>query len=253
MKINSLSKLSINIQINSFLKLALQNNFKTWIVGGAVRDSLINAVVKDIDVVIDGEPEEILRFLKKNNVVIKNKFLNYGSFVLKFNGINFNLTCLRDDYNYDGRHSKVFFTKSLSVDSKRRDLTFNALYININRKIIDFYNGLDDLKNSRLIFIGKFREKCLEDHLRILRYIRFCSIFKNPYIPENYLKHFIEHSYLLKKIPKKKIIEELKKIFANNYFYNSIKLIKYLNLNDFLLNEVLIQEQSLRKKLKKHL
>ncbi len=251
--INSLPNFLIDSQISFFFKLALQKNFRVWLVGGAVRDFLMGSKINDIDIVIDGNPSETLNLLQKNNIFIKDKFLNYGTFILKFDEINCNLTCLRKDYDHDGRHSKVVFTKSLSLDAKRRDLTVNALYLSIKGEIIDFYNGIEDIKKSRLIFIGKVNEKCLEDFLRILRYFRFCSIFKNPIIPDHYKKFFIENSCLIKNIPQKKVIDELKKIFANNYFSNSIALIKSLNLDNYLFNEVLINEKNLRKKLRKYL
>ncbi len=251
--LNLKKKFLINEKIYFFLKIASQNNFKNWIVGGAVRDFIIGMSVKDIDIVIDGYPKEVLKFLEKNKIPIKNKFLNYGVFFLKFDEIDCNLTCLREDYGHDGRHSKVIFSKNLNADSKRRDLTINALYLNLEGQIIDFCNGYHDIMNSNLIFIGDYKKKCLEDYLRIVRYIRFCSIFKNPFIPKEYKIFFIENSNLLKKIPKNKLLDELKKIFVNKYFYNSIELIKFLNLENYLLNEILINDDFLRNKLKYYL
>ena len=125
--------------------------------------------------------------------------------------------------------------------------------MNLEGQIIDFCNGYHDIMNSNLIFIGDYKKKCLEDYLRIVRYIRFCSIFKNPFIPKEYKIFFIENSNLLKKIPKNKLLDELKKIFVNKYFYNSIELIKFLNLENYLLNEILINDDFLRNKLKYYL
>ncbi len=243
----------INDKIYLFLKTVAYYNFKSWIVGGALRDFIVGQSVKDIDIAIDGNPKEILKLLKENKIHIENKFLNYGVFFLKFGKIDCNLTCLREDFNHDGRHSKVLFSKNLSADSKRRDLTINSLYLNIEGEIIDFYNGYQDIKNSKLNFIGDYKKKCLEDYLRIMRYIRFCSIFKNPIIPPEYIDFFKDNSCLLKKIPKKKLFYEFKKIFENKFFYNSIKIIKSLNLDHYFLDKILKQDETLKKKLEYYL
>ena len=75
-------------------------------------------------------------------------------------------------------------------DCLRRDLTFNALYMDSSQKVYDFNNGLEHLENSKIIFIGNFKKKCLEDNLRIIRFIRFCSLFKSPVYPGEYMSFF---------------------------------------------------------------
>ena len=106
---------------------------------------------------------------------------------------------------------KFYFLKIYQLTQKKRP-TINSLYLNIEGEIIDFYNGYQDIKNSKLNFIGDYKKKCLEDYLRIMRYIRFCSIFKNPIILRIH-RFFKDNSVLIKKIPKKKLFYEFKKNF----------------------------------------
>ena len=235
--------------IKFFFKLSIENDFNTWIVGGAVRDHIIGRDVNDIDFVSDLEPKKMLEIFQKHDVQFEDTFFHYGTLVVNLFNKRYFITSLREDYDYDGRHSKIKFTKELSVDAKRRDLTINSLYLNKNGEIIDFFNGIDDIKNSKLIFINGIKQKCFEDHLRIIRYIRFCSMFKNPFIPNEYKKFFVKNSFMVKKVNKKKWIYEIKKIFENEFFLNSVLLLKDLKIVDYILEKVLINETNLKKEL----
>ena len=118
----------------------------------------------------------MLELFQKHEVKFEDTFFHYGTLVVNLFNKKYYITTLREDYAYDGRHSKIEFTKSLSVDAKRRDLTINSLYLNEKGEIIDFFNGINDLYNSKLIFVGEITKMFL-----ILRIIRYN---KNPIIRE---------------------------------------------------------------------
>ena len=237
--------------VKKILQFANKFRFNIWIVGGAIRDHLMGREVKDIDFVCDIKPKRLFLLLEQHNFHVENKFLNYGTVIVKLDQASYYITSLRKDLDYDGRHAKVSFTKSLKVDSFRRDLTINGLYLNKKKEIIDYYNGLEDLKNCKLKFIGDIEIKCKEDNLRLLRYLRFCSIFDNPLLPLDHF-NFIEKNFeILKKIPKRKIICEFKKIYKNKYYENSFLLIKYLNLDIFFKKNIGINFPNYDTKFKK--
>jgi len=134
--------------------------------------------INDLDFVYDINPLELVDILKTNELEFISSYINFGVIIIKLNNKEYTLTSLREDFKQDGRYTEVRYVKSIKKDCLRRDLTFNALYMDSSQKVYDFYNGLEHLENSKIIFIGDFKKKCLEDNLRIIRFIRFCSLFK---------------------------------------------------------------------------
>ena len=124
--------------------------------------------------------------------------------------------------------------KSIKKDSLRRDFTFNAFYMDSNQKVYDFYNGLEHLENSKIIFIGDFKKKCLEDHLRIMRFIRFCSLFKSPMYPNEYISFFLKNKNLISNLKHIKVSNEIEKALSYQYKENTISILKKLNIESFI-------------------
>ena len=124
----------------------------------------------------------------------------------------------------DGRHAKVKYTSDIKADSLRRDFTINAIYANRDGELFDFHNGIDDIENRNLKFIGSANDRVKEDYLRILRYFRFYADFSNFEIDANLKKVFKEGSKNFSKISKERIWTELKKIINQN---NSFKSLSY--------------------------
>ena len=88
-------------------------------------------------------------------------------------GKPYEITTLREDVKTDGRHAVVAFTEDWARDAARRDFTFNALSCTVNRQLYDPFDGLLDLAEGRVRFIGAARKRIEEDYLRILRFFRF--------------------------------------------------------------------------------
>jgi tRNA nucleotidyltransferase/poly(A) polymerase len=147
-----------------------------------------------------------------DELVIK-VFEKYGCVKTKFDGINIDITTLREESKYiDSRHpNEIIFTKNIQVDSKRRDFTINSLYIDENYKVFDFYNGIDDLNNKVLRMIGNPDERLVEDPLRILRAYRFATIYGLT-IDKTLNASIIKNKDLLSKLNKEKVKEELNKL-----------------------------------------
>jgi len=179
-----------NDDVFKIFDLAEKNKFNIWIVGGAIRDFFLKKNINDLDFVYDINPIELVDILKTNEFEFVSSYINFGVIIIKLNNKEYTLTSLREDLKQDGRYTEVRYVKSINKDSLRRDLTFNALYMDSNQKVYDFYNGLKHLENSKIIFIGDFKKKCLEDNLRIIRFIRFCSLFKYPIYPSKYISFF---------------------------------------------------------------
>ena len=155
----------------SLAKLYREHGFSLYMIGGTSRDYLLGLACADFDFVTDATPEETSLFLPEANY----RFAAFGSIKVKTEGISCDVTTLRKEEGYsDHRHpSKVTFIRDLEEDSWRRDFTINALYMDTDGKVMDYHNGLEDLANKTIRFIGDPRKRILEDPLRILRARRF--------------------------------------------------------------------------------
>ena len=223
-----------NNDVFKILDLAEKNKFNIWIVGGAIRDFILEKNINDLDFVYDINPIELVEILKTNEFEFISSYINFGVIIIKLNNKQYTLTSLREDFKQDGRYTEVRYVKSIKKDSLRRDLTFNALYMDSNQKVYDFYNGLEHLENSKIIFIGDFKKKCLEDNLRIIRFIRFCSLFKSPVYPSEYTSFFLKNRNLISNLKHKKISNEIEKAFSYHYKENTISILKKLNIESFV-------------------
>ena len=197
----------------SFIELANEFNkhgYQLYLVGGTVRDYLLNEPLTDMDAVSEATPEEIMAFLPDADATFKR----FGSLKYKTSdGLKFDITTLRKESSYeDSRHpSKIIFVKDLKEDYLRRDFTVNALYMNKDLKVIDYCNGKEDLKNNILRMVGNPDIRIKEDPLRILRAIRF-HLMHHLDIEESLLKAMHDNFDLLRNITDAKIRSELNKI-----------------------------------------
>ena len=197
----------------AFKELAKEFNrhgYELYLVGGTVRDYLLNEPLTDMDAVSEATPEEIMAFLPDADATFKR----FGSLKYKTSdGLKFDITTLRKESSYeDSRHpSKIIFVKDLKEDYLRRDFTVNALYMNKDLKVIDYCNGQEDLKNNILRMVGNPDIRIKEDPLRILRAIRF-HLMHHLDIEESLLKAMHDNFDLLRNITDAKIRSELNKI-----------------------------------------
>ena len=223
-------KLVVENFINAFnldhiLKIIQIPSNQIFFIGGASRSIILNKFNNyDIDLVVPKINEETIDSLKLNFEIIINS--NYKNISFKFNKLDIQISSFRKDITNYGRQAKVEFTEIIDIDAVRRDLTFNAIYINVFGEVIDFYSGENDLLNSKLEFIGNSVQKIQQDYLRAIRYIRFLSLFEKP----NSIQSDIDTIKMLSKniqdfVSHDKIQQELKKIDRMDFPNNSLKFI----------------------------
>ncbi|MBQ8347618.1 MAG: CCA tRNA nucleotidyltransferase [Alphaproteobacteria bacterium] len=160
---------------------------KIRFVGGCVRDSLIGKMPGDIDMATTLKPPAVMGILKKHGFTVLPTGFLYGTVTVLTQSELFpavEITTLRRDISNDGRRPKVVYTKDWQEDALRRDFTFNALYADFDGAVYDFCEGIRDLENGRVRFIGDPARRISEDYLRILRYFRFLALFDNSPDPE---------------------------------------------------------------------
>ncbi|GGE01450.1 poly(A) polymerase [Polymorphobacter glacialis] len=151
---------------------------ETRLVGGIVRDGLLDLPGSDIDLATRLAPREVMRRLSAAGLKAVPTGIAHGTVTAISDGLVAEVTTLRRDVVTDGRHAEVAFTDDWQEDASRRDFTINALYAALPAgEISDFFGGLDDLAARRVRFIGAPLARIAEDHLRILRFFRFSARF----------------------------------------------------------------------------
>lgn len=154
----------------------LETNLKeAYIVGGCVRDSLMNKEPHDWDICTSATPDEICEIFKDYEVIPTG--LKHGTVTIVYNGTNYEITTFRSDGDYTDRRrpDKVKFTTNIMEDLKRRDFTINGMAYNPQIGLIDTANGFEDLSAKIIKCIGNPEDRFNEDTLRILRALRFSA------------------------------------------------------------------------------
>ena len=158
-------------------RIFINNNYELYLVGGCVRDYILNIKPKDWDLVTNANPDKVIELLKSEKFVsnILETGKQFGVINVITNQGEFEIATMRKDIGHGRRPDSVKFT-NIETDILRRDLSFNALFYDIGTKeIVDLVGGIDDIKNGVVRTVGEPKERFGEDRLRILRAIRFAA------------------------------------------------------------------------------
>lgn len=156
-------------------------NHGVWFVGGCVRNELLGQPVDDIDICTDALPQQVTDCAQAAGLKAIPTGIDHGTVTVIAGGTPHEITTLRRDTETDGRHATVTFTDQLADDAARRDFTMNALYATRDGDVLDPNGqGLRDLQNRQLRFIGDAGARIAEDYLRILRFFRFHAWYADP-------------------------------------------------------------------------
>lgn len=189
------------------------HGYEAFWAGGSVRDLLIGKNPKDYDIVTSAKPEEIEDILE-HTIPMGKKF---GVILAVKNGHHFEVATFRSDAAYsDGRRPDAVYFTEPKEDALRRDFTINGMFYDpIEKKVLDFVGGQEDLKNKTLRFIGDPHERIVEDNLRLLRAIRFKNALNLDYAlgtPEAIKRN----AELIKNVSAERIQDELTKILTSS-------------------------------------
>lgn len=214
---------------NAIKILNILNNkgYESYIVGGYVRDKILNIESNDIDICTSATPSELQIIFPK--LIMHEK---YGAVKIEYNNCFFDITSFRIDEE-DNNNLKIKYASDINIDVKRRDFTINSLYMDKDSNIIDLINAKQDFNNKIIRTIGNCDERIIEDPLRILRAIRY-SIKLNFKLDNKLYNSIKKNKDLLKKISFTRKKEELDKIFSMKDLIKFFKLIDELNLSEVL-------------------
>jgi poly(A) polymerase/tRNA nucleotidyltransferase (CCA-adding enzyme) len=143
------------------------------IAGGAVRDTLAGRPVADVDFASPLTPDEAAARLAAHGVKTFPTGISHGTITAVIGGKGFEITTLRRDLVTDGRHAQVAFTDDWEADAARRDFTINAMSMDRDENVFDYFGGKSDLAAGIVRFVGDAQARIAEDYLRVLRFFRF--------------------------------------------------------------------------------
>ena len=194
--------------------------YEAYIVGGYVRDHLLNRPCKDIDITTNCLPEKVME-LFPNNFYQSTK---YKTVTIRMGDFSYEVTTYRTDSHYkDHRHPVTKVAKKLKSDVKRRDFTCNAICMDKNMNIIDYVGGREDIKAKIIKTVGNPTRRFNEDALRMLRAFRFASRLDFKIEKKTYeaIKH---NAHTFKYVSKERIRDELSKMLLEPYFKNNLSI-----------------------------
>jgi poly(A) polymerase len=143
------------------------------VVGGAVRNALLQLPVGEIDVATTAVPQEVIHRVEAAGWKAVPTGIEHGTITVVIDGKPFEVTTLRRDVETYGRKAKVVFGRDWAEDAQRRDFTINALSAAADGTVHDYTGGMADIAARRVRFIGEPTQRIAEDYLRILRFFRF--------------------------------------------------------------------------------
>jgi tRNA nucleotidyltransferase/poly(A) polymerase/mannose-6-phosphate isomerase-like protein (cupin superfamily) len=168
---NSNLKLNIPKSVRTIHSAFKKNGKKLYIVGGAVRDAILGKTPKDFDLATDAKPDEVIDIAKKNGLKYTEVGKAFGVVVID----DMEIATFRADIGKGRRPDRVEYT-DIYGDVKRRDLTINALFYDLDKsEIVDLVGGIKDLQKNKIRTVGNAIDRFDEDPLRKLRAIRFAA------------------------------------------------------------------------------
>lgn len=208
-----------------------------YLVGGAVRDSILNIPTTDYDFTTTASFSKSIKILQSFNIIYTKPSLgvikiNYQDLIIEITSMRIELGVVNNRYP-----RMILFTRHLSLDLRRRDFTINALCMNKSGRVIDLVHGRTDLDNHILKFIGNSKRRIKEDPLRILRGLRF-SLYYDLKISSSDLSLFNEYGRLISSLDAckyKELVKILRHVDAIRYIKEHLSIFnssfKEINFN----------------------
>jgi putative nucleotidyltransferase with HDIG domain len=204
--------ISIPRHIKRFSKVFADANHEIYVVGGAVRDSLLRRVVSDYDFATSATPQEVQRLFRRTIPT----GIQHGTVTVLFENHEFEVTTYRIDGGYDDhrRPDSVTFTRSLYDDLKRRDFTINAIAADPRTgRLTDPFEGRADLQRRAIRTVGDPTQRFSEDALRMLRAVRFAATLQFE-IEHDTFSSIPPRAQEFSAVAPERVLQELSKMMA---------------------------------------
>ncbi|WP_314293093.1 NUDIX domain-containing protein [Leptotrichia massiliensis] len=219
-----------------FILEQLNRNGKGFLVGGAVRDKILNKDPGDYDFATDIEYSELKRIFAGYNP--KEMGAHFGILMINVNGKSYEIAKFRKETGvYNSRYPKeIKFVKTIEEDLARRDFTINSIAYSKQTGIVDLYGGRQDIRRKVIRFVGKPKLRIEEDALRILRAFRFISKLGFN-LDRKTAEAIYKKRKFLTKISKERIFDELSKILMGKFVKKAFIEMKKLRVLEMIIPE----------------
>lgn len=210
--------------------------FKSYVVGGFVRDRLLGLDSMDVDIATQAKPDQILEVFKDFKTIELGK--KFGTIKVIYKSREYEITTFRSESGYsDKRHpDKIKFASSIEEDLKRRDFTINAIALR-GGSIIDPFGGRDDLEDKIIRAVGDPNKRIAEDALRSLRAVRFAA--KLGFDLDKDLESAIKiHASDIKDLSRERVRDEINKILMTERRVYALNLLEDLGLLTYIFPEI---------------
>ena len=202
-------------EINTALDMLDRAGYDAYLVGGAVRDMLMGKPAHDYDITTSSTPDETEAVFRGFRVIETG--IKHGTVTVLINGMPTEITSFRRESAYsDGRHpDSVSFSKDVHEDLSRRDLTVNAVAYSKKKGIVDPFGGAEDIEKRIIRCVGEADERFAEDHLRLLRAMRFSSVLGFE-IEENTREAIHRNRKYIQTVSYERVFSELCKLICGD-------------------------------------
>ena len=227
-----ISRITEDQNVLRIFKIIRQHGGVARFVGGAVRDALVGINASNLDLSTDLSPDELAEACEDAGIRTVPIGLKIDTLGVVLGNNLLEISSLRKQTK-GKKNTEVEFTDNWEEDASKRDLTINAVYADEDGNVFDYYNGIEDLENGVIRFIGDADKQIKEDYSRILRFFRFYSLFGKKPIDEKSLKACINNLNGLKALPIERIRDEFIKILLTP---NAAETLKIMFENNILSN-----------------
>lgn len=213
-----------------------QAGHQALLAGGCVRDEWLGRTPKDYDVTTSATPDQVIRLFPGAITV----GAHFGVVIVRLDGQQIEVATFRTDGSYeDGRRPNSVTFATAEEDAKRRDFTVNGLFRDpISNQIIDYVGGVADLKKGVLRAIGDPTQRFREDHLRLLRAVRFATVLGFDIEPNTW-QAIVNHAHLISKVSAERVRDECIRLFLHPARLRGFDLLVDSGLMQHILPEIL--------------
>ncbi len=207
-------------------------------VGGCVRDALLERPVKDVDIATPETPDRVMELLNAAGIKGLPTGIEHGTVTAIVGDETYQITTLRRDVSTDGRRATVAFTEDWRADAERRDFTFNTLSATPDGRVHDYFDGLQDLNNRVIKFVGHAGERIEEDRLRVLRFFRFIGTLGMRIGRTGDLESCIQAAPRLTELSGERIRDEIMKILSSEMHFDAVRMMRNHGILEHILPEI---------------
>jgi len=221
--------------IKRIINIIRRYGFDIRVVGGAVRDFLLQHPPRDVDFATNADPSELIYMLQLEGIEFDSKGISHGTIKAKFGDDKIDITSISYKLSIVDDQIKITRRNSWEQDALHRDLTINSLSMDLNGRIYDYVGGLEDLANQIIRFNPSTAENIPNDPHLIMRWFKALGYFSNPKWPRKDWQAIREHIQSLQTIKDdSKTAKEITAIMQSKNAHNVLKLMCSLRASYYL-------------------